>query len=299
MKKFGSELLLLLTAAIWGFAFVAQRQGMQYMDPLLFNGIRFALGALVVGLITVKTPYNKKSYDTAMPFPWLLGSVLFVAASLQQIGIMYTSAGNAGFITGLYVVFVPLLGIFRKHKISRMLLIAILLSVTGLYMINSGQGYSASMGNLIVLLSAVFWAWHIHLIDVWTKSYDTLKLAFCQYAFCALASLCCGLFYNLFRQPDFLLQPQFYTGMGDALLPLLYSGVLSVGIGYTLPVQAQKKVPPAPATIIMCLEGVFALLGGWLLLSEKLSFPILLGAMLILSAMLLSVFGGRAVNHNS
>ncbi|MFO7659913.1 MAG: DMT family transporter, partial [Candidatus Cloacimonadaceae bacterium] len=198
MKKLGSEALLLLTAGIWGLAFVAQRQGAEYMDPLLFNGVRFTLGAFVVGLFAVKpfgkknctpvepfskrlkqhnsehleaeiAPFGKRSYTAAMPFPWLLGSVLFIAATLQQIGIVYTTAGSAGFITGLYVVFVPLLGIFRKQRISRTILTAILLAVIGLYFINVQQPLTASLGNFIVLISAVFWAWHVQMIDHYTR----------------------------------------------------------------------------------------------------------------------------------
>jgi drug/metabolite transporter (DMT)-like permease len=285
VKNLGSELLLLLTAAIWGLAFVAQRQGMAYLDPLLFNGIRFALGALIVGIFAV----SRKAGLSKMPFPWLLGSVLFIAASLQQIGIVYTTAGNAGFITGLYVVFVPLLGIFRKQRISRTILIAIILSVIGLYFINANQTVTASVGNLIVLISAVFWAWHVQLIDRYTNEYDTLTVAFYQCSFCALASLGTGIGYQLWLNPYYLVSTQLYVSIKDAILPILYSGLLSVGIAYTLQVHAQKQVAPAPATIILCLEGVFALIGGWLLLKEPLTTFILIGAALLFTAMLLSI----------
>ncbi len=285
MKKLGSELLLLLTAAIWGFAFVAQRQGMQHMDPLLFNGIRFALGALVVGLLAGK----KALPERKMPFPWLLGIVLFIAATLQQIGIVYTTAGNAGFITGLYVVFVPLLGIFRKQHISGTILIAIILSVIGLYFINAQQSVTVSLGNLIVLISAVFWAWHVQLIDRYTRQYDTLTVAFYQCSFVALASITAGLAWNLLNNPAYLTDGMFCSSLSAAFLPLLYGGVFSVGIAYTLQVHAQKKVAPAPATIILCLEGVFALLGGWLLLNEQITGSIVLGAALLFTAMLISI----------
>jgi drug/metabolite transporter (DMT)-like permease len=285
LKKLGSEALLLLTAAIWGFAFVAQRQGMAYLDPLLFNGIRFALGALIVGLFAV----SRKTGISRMPFPWLLGSVLFVAATLQQIGIVYTTAGNAGFITGLYVVFVPLLGIFRKQRISKTILIAIILSVIGLYFINLNQSLTASAGNLIVLISALFWAWHVQLIDRYTNEYDTFTVAFYQCSFTALASLVCGIIWHLFTNPDYLIDSQLYLSVSHAIVPVLYAGLLSVGIAYTLQVHAQKKVAPAPATIILCLEGVFALLGGWLFIKEQLTASILIGVALLFAAMLLSI----------
>jgi drug/metabolite transporter (DMT)-like permease len=295
MKKLGSELLLLLTAAIWGFAFVAQRQGMRHMEPLLFNGIRFALGAVVVGLLAGK----KALPERKMPFPWLLGIVLFIAATLQQIGIVYTTAGNAGFITGLYVVFVPLLGIFRKQHISGTILAAIILSVIGLYFINAQQSVTVSLGNLIVLISAVFWAWHVQLIDRYTRQHDTLTLAFYQYAFCALASLAVGLVLNLWKTPAFFSSGIFCASVSAAFLPLLYGGLFSVGIAYTLQVHAQKSVPPAPATIILCLEGVFALIGGWLLLHEQLTVNIMIGAALLFVAMLLSIRSKLTVNWQS
>ena len=286
MKNLASEGLLLLTAAIWGLAFVAQRQGMLYLDPLLFNGIRFTLGAFVVGIFAV----TRKGRTSRMPFPWLLGSVLFIAATLQQIGIVYTTAGSAGFITGLYVVFVPLLGLLRKQKLSGLILISVLLAVAGLYFINVRQPVTASLGNLTVLISAVFWALHVQLIDKYTRKYDTFSIAFYQFSFVALASLGSGLVYNLLKTPQFLLDGTFCTSVRSAMLPILYGGLCSVGIAYTLQTHAQKRIDPAPAAIILCLEGVFALIGGWLLLKEALTSTILLGACLLLAAMLISVF---------
>lgn len=329
MKKLGSEALLLLTSAIWGLAFVAQRQGMQYLDPLLFNGIRFALGAFVVGFfaftpwfkklrndyasftkrsytlvepfskrlrdgnlessVSLSAPFTKRSYDMTMPFPWLLGSVLFIASTLQQTGIVYTTAGSAGFITGLYVVFVPLIGLWRRQKLSPMIIIAVLLSVAGLYLINVKQPLSASLGNLLVLISAVFWAWHVQMIDHYAKKYDAFSIAFNQFSFVALASLGSGVIYQLTVNPSYFSSGRFFLSVQQAILPILYGGLCSVGIAYTLQVIAQKKVPPAPAAIILCLEGVFALLGGWLLLQEALTPTILAGAALLLVAMLLSI----------
>jgi len=285
MRKLQSEALLILTAAIWGLAFVAQRKGMQYLDPLLFNGIRFALGAIIVGMFMDKA----KVRSAQSPFPWLLGIVLFIAASLQQIGIVYTTAGNAGFITGLYVVFVPLLGIFRKQRLSKLIMISILLSVSGLYLINVRQPVTASLGNLLVLVSAVFWALHVQLIDKYTQNIDTFTLATGQFSICAVLSVAAGIVWYLAKSPSYLLSKTLFNNIGAASLTILYGGLFSVGIAYTLQVHAQKHVPPAPATIILCLEGVFALLGGWIILKETLSANILMGAALLLTAMLLSV----------
>lgn len=297
MKKLGSEALLLLTAIIWGFAFVAQRKGMESLDPMLFNGIRFALGALVVGLFIKKpkhpvAPFSKrlKADSASMPFPWMLSIALFIAASLQQIGLVWTTAGSAGFITGLYVVFVPIIGIFRKQHISKTILIAIILSVTGLYFINSQQAISASSGNFLVLIGAVFFAWHVQLIDKHTKDNDTMTLAFYQYCFVALASLLAAFVWNFFKTPGTCFAGFPCYSVRQALLPILYTGILSVGVAYTLQVHAQKKVPPAAATVILCLEGAFGMLGGWLILKEQLTFSILLGAALLFAAMLVSIY---------
>ncbi len=285
MRRTGPEALLLLAAAIWGLAFVAQREGMLYLDPLLFNGIRFTLGAFVVGIFAVL----RKDKTSRISFPWLLSAVLFIASTLQQVGIVFTTAGSAGFITGLYVVFVPLLGLFRRQRITPVILAAVGLSVAGLCFINAGQEIKASLGNLLVLLSAVFWAWHVQLVDIHTRRHATLQLAFCQFAFVALASLAGGVIYNLLANPGLFSLRAETCPVGSALLPLLYSGLLSVGIAYTLQIHAQKKVPPVPATLILCLEGVFALLGGWLILSERLTANILTGSALMLTAMLISV----------
>ncbi len=285
MKSLASEALLLLTAAIWGFAFVAQRQGMESIDPMLFNGLRFALGAIVVGLFVLK---NKRTM-LIKPFPWLLAITLTIASAFQQIGMVWTTAGNAGFITGLYIVFVPIIGIFRKQLIGRTVWIAVILAVTGLYLMNVKQDINVSMGNLFVLVSAVFFAWHVQLVDQYTRKYDTLSIAFAQVSFCAISSLMIGIIYNYALDPDFLFKPDIYMSIGKAGLPLLYGGLLSAGVAYTLQMHAQKKVAPSAAAIILCLESVFALLGGWLLLQERLTLPILSGATLLFIAMLISV----------
>jgi drug/metabolite transporter (DMT)-like permease len=283
--KRSSDLLLLLTAAIWGFAFVAQRQGMDSLDPFIYNGIRFALGALVVGSIS----FGRKSSVKQGSFPWLLGVVLFAAASLQQWGIVWTTAGNAGFITGLYVVIVPFISLYKGDKLPRRLLISVFISLLGLYLINDNQDIEISFGNGLVLVGAFVWAWHVHLIDRLTQRYDTYFLAFSQFAVCAVLSIVSGLIYNLIRQPDYLTNALTYQNIYAAGLPILYGGLLSVGIAYTLQVYAQKRTLPTRAAIILCLESVFALLGGWWLLQEKVSPQMLTGAGLLLLAMLVSL----------
>lgn len=285
---------LVLASAIWGFAFVAQRKGNESLNPLLFNGLRFLMGALVLLVAAKWLNGNKHLADRRLRAELaILGGVLFVAASLQQIGLLWTSAGSAGFITGLYVVFVPLIGIWRKQKTGRAVALSVLLAVAGLWLINRDAGLNAGFGNLLVLISAVFWAIHVQLIDKLTQRYSSLDLAIGQYTVCAILSI---LFWGLGQMFGVIEIKNYSTiagGVVMAIIPLLYGGMASVGIAYTLQLHAQKRVAPAPASIILCLEAVFALLGGWLLLSERLSPASVCGAGLLMAAMLISVFASR------
>lgn len=294
---------LLLTAAIWGFAFVAQRKGSESLDPFLFNGLRFSLGALSILLLrwiwkqkeqtgrpeeSVRL-YAGRSFLNRFRPHLALGLLLFVAASLQQVGIIWTSAGSAGFITGLYVVFVPVIGLLRGQSLDRRMAIAVVVAVAGLYLINSGASLDATLGNALVLASAVFWALHVQMIDKLTRHHPSLDLALAQFSVCALLSLLSGFFYHLFLESGYLVSFDLLWNIQRALLPILYGGLMSVGIAYTLQIHAQKKVLPHQASLILCLEGAFAMLGGYLLLQERVSPTALVGALLLLTAMLISV----------
>jgi len=287
-----SILLLLITAALWGFAFVAQREGTKSLDAFTFNAIRFALGALFVRIALYKS-FRRGASVILLP-----GIVLFIAASLQQIGIIFTSAGSAGFITGLYVVFVPIIGLFRGQKVKRAVLWAILLAVLGLYLINSFESLSISMGNFLVLISAVFFAWHVQIVDRLSKIHPTGVLAFDQFAVCALLSTFMAIIWRAWNYPGAMLSPEFLHGIRSALLPILYGGVISVGIAYTLQIKAQQKATPASAAVVMCLEGVFAMLGGYLLLNESLTARSIIGAALLLLAMLLVSIQEKIIDRN-
>jgi drug/metabolite transporter (DMT)-like permease len=256
---------------------------MQSLDPFSFNAIRFALGAMLVWVI-----YARKVKSVGA-FPWLMGVVLFVAASLQQVGIMFTSAGSAGFITGLYVVIVPFLGLFRKQKLRLQILLAVVLAVMGMFFINRPDSLEVSIGNLLVLFSAGFFAWHVQLVDYYTNKYETAYLAFSQFALCALFSAVGALVWYMVKEPGYLISAKFGADVWKAALPLLYGGFFSVGIAYTLQIKAQQKAAPGKAAVILCSEGVFALLGGWMLLGEEIGLRTLIGAALLLLAMLLSV----------
>jgi len=285
-----SDALLLLTALIWGFAFVAQRSGMEFVGPFTYNGIRFALGSLsLLPLIFIMDNMKKRGKAGQATTPARLdriqfvlgtlvaGSVLFLGASLQQMGIVYTTAGKAGFITGLYVVLVPLTGIFLGHRTGLPTWLGAVAAVAGLYFLSgAGQLNQVNPGDLLVALSALFWTAHVLVIDHLAKRVDTLKLAASQFAWVSVFSLVVAVLTE---------QIQLSTIM-QALAPILYGGLGSVGIAYTLQVVAQKDAPAAHSAIILCLEGVFATIGGVLLLSEPFGLRSLLGSFLMLAGMI-------------
>lgn len=284
-KELKANALLLLTAAIWGFAFVAQRLGNQHVGPFTFNGIRFALGS--ISLIPLILYFDKKQKDngevkatgkeTAIA-GILVGCVLFTAATFQQIGLVHTTAGKAGFITGLYMVFVPLLGIFLRQRIGKNAWIGVALAVVGLYLLSINDDFSISYGDLLELIGSVFWAIHILTIDHFTKRVDALKLSSIQFATCSVLSIATALMFE-----DVAL-----GGISSAMIPILYGGLLSVGVAYTLQVVAQKDAKPSHAAIILSTESVFGALGGALMLGETMSTKGYIGCALILGGILIS-----------
>ncbi|RPI01918.1 MAG: DMT family transporter [Calditrichaeota bacterium] len=273
-----SDLLLLFAAAIWGFAFVAQRQGMQHIGPFLFNALRFALGTLVLlPFLPRRLPPQPQTSSWMGRFGGIiLGLILFSGASLQQIGIVYTSAGKAGFITGLYVVMVPFVGWFLNHRINVEHWLAVLLTVIGLFFLTITSEFTIEKGDLFVLMGAFFWTGHVHLIGWLAPRTPTIRLAATQFMVCALLSLIAALF----------LEPVIGQNIYRAGVPLLYGGVMSVGVAFSLQVYGQKNAPPTHAAILLSLEAVFAVLGGWLILAEKLSSRSLFGCALMLLGML-------------
>jgi drug/metabolite transporter (DMT)-like permease len=282
-----ADLLLLLTAAIWGLAFVAQRVGMDYVGPFTYNAVRFAVGSLsLLPLILLSRKKEQQARPeltsgngrTALVGGGIAGLVLFAGASLQQAGLVHTGAGKAGFITGLYVVMVPLLGLFWKQRPTPGTWLGALLAAVGLYFLSVTEQFTISFGDLLVLLSACFWAGHVLIIGWLSPKTDSLKLAAVQFAVCSLLSLAVAAG----------LETMSLAAIWRAAMPILYGGLFSVGIAYTLQVVAQKDAHPAHAAILLSLEGVFAAIGGWLLLGELLSPRSLLGCALMLCGMLLS-----------
>ncbi|MPM10511.1 hypothetical protein SDC9_56843 [bioreactor metagenome] len=286
-KSLTANLLLILTAAIWGFAFVAQRVGSQYVGAFTFNGIRFALGALsLIPLIifidkrkeNIEESKEQQNFKNTLIPGILVGIILYIGATLQQVGLFYTTVGNASFITGLYMVFVPIIGIFLKHKISKNSWIGVVLAIIGLYLLSINENFSISYGDFLEVIGAIFWAIHILTIDNFTKRVDPLKLSFIQFATCSILSLITA----------FIFEDITMTGISSALIPILYGGLLSVGVAYTLQVVAQKNAKPSHAAIILSMESVFGAIGGAILLDESMSGRGYAGCALILAGILVS-----------
>ena len=277
-----ANLLLLLTAFIWGFGFIAQRMGMDHMGPYFFNALRFLLGTVsLLPVCWLLRNKNTKPKPTGKQF-WVLGGVTGIAlccgAVLQQAGLQYTTAGKAGFITGLYLVIVPVIGFCLRQRIGWLTVFGAILATVGLYFLSVTEGFVISQGDTLVLLGALFWAIHVQIVGFASKRMDPLQLAVVQYAICAGLNFILALFFE-----DISMGP-----VVDAVGPILYAGLVSVGIAYTLQIIAQQHVDPSRAAILLSLESVFAVLGGWLMLDEILSNRELFGCILMFVGMLLS-----------
>jgi drug/metabolite transporter (DMT)-like permease len=285
------DMILLVAAAIWGFAFVAQRMGMEHMGPFAFNGVRFMMGALTLVPFILwrnrKLPQPSGEFDSMKMLllgGGIAGALVFLGASFQQVGLMTTSAGNAGFITGLYLVLVPLLGLVVGQKAHPGTWAGAIVAFAGLYLLSFTDSFNMSWGDFLVLIGAFCWAIQILVIGWLAPKMDVIKLAFMEFMVCSLLSLAVALIFEEIT----------WVGMSGAAVPLLYGGVMSVGIAYTLQVVVQKKANAAHGALLMSLEAVFALIGGWMFLNETLSPRGALGCGLMLAGMMLSqVWGMR------
>jgi drug/metabolite transporter (DMT)-like permease len=276
-----SDFILLVVATIWGLAFVAQRIGMDHVGPFTFNGVRFVLGGLSL-VPFVFFPRNRMKDQCAgglLPSGIISGLILFCGISLQQVGLVYTTAGKAGFITGLYVVMVPLIGLFIKNsRTSPGTWTGAVLAGIGMYFLSVTKDMDMAFGDLLVFFSAVCFAFHLIIIGRLSQRFDTVGLSLVQCFVCAALSLVAALFSETLVLADIL----------DVALPLLYGGVMSVGVAYSLQIYGQKNSPTSHAAIILCMESVVAALGGWIILDEMLSPRGILGCILMLAGMLIS-----------
>ena len=279
-----ANLMLLVTAAIWGFAFVAQRVAMDHMGPFSFNAVRFLLGA--ASLLPLIWFFSRKkavaTTTAAKTSIWLAGGVagaiLFVAAALQQVGLLDTTAAKAGFITGLYMILVPFLGLFLRHVTGLNAWLGALLALVGLYLLSINADFSMSRGDFLMFVGAIFWACHILWIDFIGRRVNALQLSAVQFLACGLLSSVAA----------FWLETPTFASVLLAWPAILFASFISVGLAYTLQVVAQKRAKPTHAAIIMSMEAVFAAIGGVVFLDENLPMRGWIGCGLMMTGMLLS-----------
>lgn len=291
------SLLLLLTAAIWGFAFVAQSVGMEYIGSFTFNAVRNLLAVVVlIPCIAVmnKTGARAKDVDkenvkvvnkkeqgsnkTLIIGGICCGTLLCIASNLQQFGLKQTTVGKTGFITTMYIVLVPILGIFLKKKVAGRVWVSVVIAMAGLYMLcMTGGGFYLQKGDALVMLCAVVFSIHILTIDYFAQKVDGVKMACIQFFVCSLLSVICML---IFEEPKLELILQ-------AWLPILYAGVMSCGVGYTLQIVGQKGMNPTVASLILSLESVISVIAGWAILGQALSVRELIGCGLMFIAIVL------------
>ena len=294
--KLKANFFLLLAALIWGLAFVAQRIGMDHVGPYTFNGVRFALGvvSLLPLMLYQKSFASEQTPDHCPPTTTLgigitAGLILFIAASLQQIGLIYTTAGKAAFITCLYIILVPIAGIFFRQRLTPAAWLGSLLAVSGLYLLSVREGFSIEYGDFLELIGALFWTAHILLIDRYSCRIDTLKLAAIQFTTCSLLCLATAAATETIT----------VDGIMQAGIPILYGGLFSVGVAYTLQIFGQKYASPSHAAIILSMESVFAAIGGFLILNERLGASELIGCLLMFAGMLLSQLQGTKASQKA
>ena len=292
-RRSTNNILLALTALIWGSAFVAQSVGMDYLGPFTFNAVRsFVGGTVLLPVIVFMRRQRKKSDEgkaetgdrkTLVIGGICCGTALAAASSLQQIGLVYTSAGKAGFITALYILIVPVLGLFFGRRAGMKVWIGVALAVAGMYFLCITDGFSISKGDFLVFLCAVIFSVHILVIDHFAPKVNGVSLSCLQFFVCGVL---CAVPMLAQEQPRF-------GEILEAWMPLAYAGVLSCGVAYTLQVIAQKNTDPTVASLLLSLESVFSVLTGWVILGERLSGRELFGCALVFAAVVLAQIPGK------
>mgnify|MGYP000150304320 CR=1 FL=1 len=299
-KELQTDIMLIIAAILWGLGFVAQRDGMNYIGPFYYTTIRFAIGAISlipIYFITKKneptivvkdrrSKVNKNNEDqesnverkTVVFAGLVVGVLLFLGVNAQQVGLVTTTAGKASFITALYMILVPVFGLLLGHKTRKTVWVAIVIALVGLYFMSINKDLSIEKGDIYMIACAIFWAIHFLFISHYSSKVGAIRLSIWQFIVCAILSLIVALFTE--TSPLGSLTP--------ALPAILYGGIGSVGIAYTLHVIALKKANPAYASLILSTESVFGAIGGWLILHETMTSRQILGAVLIMGAVLLT-----------
>ena len=288
--KLKSTILLFLTAIIWGFAFVAQRVGAEFVGAFTFNGVRFMLGAaslIPVIMLFEKEKIDKKILKNNLIPGILAGVVLFIASTLQQYGVELTqSAGKAGFLTGLYTVLVPMIRFVMGKKTGFLTFVGAIFAVTGLFFLcMTGDEFSFGLGDVVLIIGAFFWAGHILVVDKYVNTTSPLKFSLVQFVVCGFLSLICA----------FAFEDIQWSAIKSAGVPILYGGLMSVGVAYTCQILGQKESDPTFASIVFSTESVFSAIGGALLLNEVMSGRGYLGCVLILIGIVLSQLNGEKI----
>lgn len=285
MDRMKNNILLVLTALIWGCAFVAQSVGMDYVGPFTFNMARFLIGAIVLlPVIWFMDRQRKTSAEKGAGQKTLIiggiccGIALAVASTLQQWGILFTTVGKAGFITAMYIVIVPLLGIFIGKKVRPLIIGCVAIAVVGFYFLCMTESLRLGLGDFLVLLCAIAFSIHILVIDHFSPKVDGVKMSAIQFLTAAIIS----------AVPTLLWEQPVLTEILQAWQPVLYAGVMSCGVAYTLQIIAQKNADPTVASLLLSLESVFSVLAGWVLLGQELSLKELFGCVLIFCAIILA-----------
>lgn len=306
MKKMTGKntLMLLLTAFIWGSAFVAQSVGMDYIGPFTFSCVRSFIGGVFLipciwfldkwraknsGAEEQKTAATKEEKKMILRGGICCGLALCVATNLQQIGMQYTTVGKAGFITALYIVLVPIFGIFLKKKVGARIWVSVVISVAGLYLLCITDKLVLGKGDTLVLLCAVVFSIHILVIDYFSPRADGVRIACIQFFVTGILSAI----------PMFLFEAPHLADICAAAIPVLYAGVLSSGVAYTLQIVAQKDADPTVASLILSLESVFSVLGGWIILGQKLSTREVTGCILMFAAIILAQLPTKPENKEA
>ena len=281
--KAKSTFLLFLTAIIWGFAFVAQRVGAEFVGAFTFNGIRFLLGS--ISLIPVILLFEREKFDkskflkTLVP-GLLAGVVLFIASTLQQLGVEWTgSAGKAGFLTGLYIVLVPVIRFFMGKKTSIFTCFGAIFALVGLFFLcMTGDELSFGKGDIVLIIGAFFWAAHILVVDKFVNDISPLKFSMMQFLVCGLLSVICAVCTETIE----------FSAIKSAGVPILYGGLMSVGVAYTCQILGQRDADPTFASIVFSTESVFSAIGGAIILNEIMSGRGYAGCIFIFIGIILS-----------
>ena len=283
-----NSLLLLLTATIWGVAFVAQSVGMDYVGGFTFNMARSLIGSAVLlpviwfmGRNSSKKAEEAQGSSSRKDLLWgglACGILMCLASNFQQFGIKYTTVGKAGFITACYIVLVPILGLFLKKKCSPFIWLAVAMSAAGLYLLCITDGFSIGKGDILVLICAVLFSFHILVIDYYSPKVDGVKLSCIQFLVCGILS---GIPALIFEKPEM-------SAVLTAWQPILYAGVMSCGVAYTLQIIGQKNMNPTVASLILSLESCISVLAGWVILGQQLSAREITGCVIMFAAIILA-----------